>query len=131
MVHESVPAKPLGTVEQDVVFQPLPEVAVMGLQDDTAVGPVVSGAGHVVVIQSGDVGPEGVQEDTGTFVVVAVRHVVDTVPAVPGVQFCTGASALTVVGAQAVVTLVEEFVPAVHVAVGVGPVLFEPQVVVV
>ena len=59
----------------------------MGLQDDTPVGPVVTGAGHVVVTQPFvEVGPEAVQEATATFVVVAVRQVVATVPDTEGLH---------------------------------------------
>ena len=40
------------------------------------VGPVVTGAGHVVVIQSGLVGPEATHEATATLLVLLFEHVV-------------------------------------------------------
>jgi hypothetical protein len=56
----------------------LPLLAATGVQvpAGSGVGPVVTGAGQVVVIQSGLVGPDGTQEATGTLLVLLFEHVV-------------------------------------------------------
>ena len=54
----------------------MPLFAASGVQvpAGSGVGPVVTGAGHVVVIQSGLVGPEATHEATGTLLVLLFEH---------------------------------------------------------
>ena len=73
----------------------MPELASTGVQLETPTHGVVLGAGQVVVVQLlPDVGPDAVQDTTGTLLVVFVLQVV-VVQLLPDVgdapeQLCTG-----------------------------------------
>lgn len=97
----------------------MPLLAAIGVQVPPAngVGPVVIGAGHVVVIHSDAVGPDGTQEATGTFEVLFVEQLVvihGNAAGVTGVQDETGVGPV-VTGAGQVVSV--QLFPA---AAGVG-----------
>ena len=73
----------------------------------TAVGPVVTGAGQVVVIQLGEVGPEGVHDATGVFTMSLLEQ--DTVihgnpTGALGVQDDTGVGPVTTAAGHVVST---------------------------
>ena len=62
------------------------EVAATGVQLETPVGPVVTGAGHVTEVQKGAVAMAGVHDATGVLLALLMLQVVvvHRLPEVPG-----------------------------------------------
>ena len=136
-VHDATATFVVLLLEQVVVIHG-DAVGVFGVQDETGVGPVVTGAGQVVVVQPlPDDGPEAEHEPTGTFVALLVPHVVAVyelpLDAVIGVQLETPTGPV-VIGAGHVVAvqlLPEVAADAVQEATGTLVLLLVLQVVVV
>lgn len=116
----------------------MPLVAATGVQvpPGSGVGPVVTGAGHVVVIQSGPVGPEATHDATGTLLVLLVVHVVvihGNAIGMTGVHDETGAGPVVTAGGQevSVQPLPDAAADGVHDCTATFVVLFAVQIVAV
>jgi hypothetical protein len=93
---------------QVVATQLLPAAATMGAHEATPVGPVVSGAGQVVVVQPlPDVAADAVQVPTATLVVLLVLQVLEVqllpAAAAAGEQEATATLVVTTGAGQVVV----------------------------